>query len=74
MLQAVCIGASCGAVATTNFGATQQWTVVTFWINFVTLLFFGIDVIVQLIPDPNAYFHNPTTLFDLFITLLGAAR
>ena len=71
ILQAVCIGASCGAVASTHLGASREWTVATFWINFVTLLFFGVDVFVQMIPDPAGYFRNPISLFDLFITLLG---
>jgi len=74
VLQAVCIGASCGAVASTHLGASREWTVATFWINFVTLIFFGVDVFVQMIPDPSGYFRNPISLFDLFITLLGYAE
>ncbi len=68
----MCIGASCGAVASTHFGGSKQWTVATFWINFVTLMFFGLDVFVQFIPDPAAYVHNVTSIFDFLITALGA--
>ncbi len=71
MLLAVCIGVSCGAVASTHFGASKEWAVVTFWLNFVTLMVFGLDVFVQFIPEPKAFVNNMSSIFDFLITALG---
>jgi len=59
----LCTVINVGSLASSHFGASREWLMVTWWINFVCMLLFVIEMLVKIVLDWRKYFFSGESLF-----------
>ena len=71
LLMTMTVIINCSTLASTHFGGSREWKMVTWWINFICLILFVIEMFVKIIFDWRKYFGNGSDVFDATITIIG---
>jgi hypothetical protein len=71
LLMTFCVVINVGTLASSHFGPSREWLMVTWWINFICMLLFVIEMVVRIIFDWRKYVFNADTQFDGLLTVLA---